>query len=139
MSTSVVDTITLLERESCVSRIKLERPSDADPSVLVPVTLDELTDLTLTLYHHVDGTDEDADTIINSRNGVSVKNANGGTFHATNGEFTMHFSSDDNPIVGSVEPGATEDHEALFIATWGTGGQKVWIVRLRVRSLAHVS
>ena len=37
MSTPVVDTIEVLELDSCVYMVRLDRPSDDDPAELVPV------------------------------------------------------------------------------------------------------
>lgn len=98
-----------------------------------PVLFASLTALTLTLYNRT------PDQIINSRNGVSVLNAAGGSYHATNGTFDMTFASDDNPIIdtGLLEAG-TETHDALFVATWGSGGRKSWIVRLIVKQMRRV-
>ena len=99
--------------------------------VVVPSA--SLTALLLKLYNRT------VDSIINSRNAVSVLNANGGTYHATNGTFEMTFASADNPIVDTtLAEGQTETHDALFVATWGSGGRKAWIVRLIVKQMRRV-
>lgn len=60
-------------------------------------------------------------TYINSREGQSVLNTNGGTFAA--GVFTWAMSPADHQIIGT---GRTERHEAVFEATWGSGQARTW-------------
>lgn len=127
MSIIVIETIDVLERGSC--RFSGTLSDEADD----PVAAASLDDFTLTLY------DLHSDTIINSRDAISVLNANGGTMGASDGVFTMQFSSLDNPIVANLDEGDTEDHYALFTATWDGGdGQLSFIVRLRVKALDHM-
>lgn len=127
-ATRIVATIPVLELDSAYFACTLtDEAGDAVP-------LASLDDITLTLYDKV------ADSIINSRSAVSVKNSNGGTFGATDGAFTMTFASDDNPIVSTtLATGKQEEHHALFKATWNSGaGRKSWIVRLRVTQMHRV-
>jgi hypothetical protein len=91
-----------------------------------PVPLASLTDLKITLKDYETG------EIINSRDALSVKNMNGGTFHATTGLFTMTFDEDDNTI--QTATARKEKHIATFLATW-TGGQHQWDVIVRVQNL----
>lgn len=124
---AIVDTIDVLELDNCFHQATL-RDENGDP---VPAA--SVTAITLTLYN---GT---PDQVINSRDAVSVLNANGGSLHATSGVFRMDFVSADNPIVDTaVEEFQYEPHYALFVATWGTGKRHSWIVKLRVRQLHRV-
>ena len=94
-----------------------------------PVALAALTDLTVTL---IDRRGE----IINSRNRQSVKNTNGGTYHATSGEFTVQFLAADNPMVNGQS--REERHIATFQASYGSGRTKNWEVHITVKNLASV-
>lgn len=89
-----------------------------------PVQLAALSGLTLTLY--------DAKTGTAIRTAQSVKNANGGTFHATSGLFTMTFTPTDAALITATEP--EEHHVAEFTATF-TGGGATWEKHLWVRNL----
>jgi hypothetical protein len=91
-----------------------------------PVTLAQLTDIVVTLR------DAETGDVINNRDAQSVKNQNGGTFHATSGLFTMTFDEDDNVIVTATA--RKEKHIATFLATWATG-QHQWDVVVRVQNL----
>lgn len=93
------------------------------------VALASLSTLTLTLY------DRASDAIINSRNAQSIKNVNGGTFHATSGAFTLTLSAADNVIVTPRAPGTFETHLGLIQATWSAGGYWSGVVRLQVREV----
>lgn len=94
------------------------------------VPLSALSTLTLTLY------DRATDTIINSRTAQSILNANGGTFHATSGAFTLTLSADDNVIVTStIAAGRTETHYGLIEATWSGGGYWSGLIRIMVRQV----
>jgi hypothetical protein len=82
-----------------------------------PIPAAQLSTLTLTLYNVEDG------SVINSRNGQSVKNANNGTLHATSGLFTWQAQSTDSPIVDPTVPvGHYEHHVARFQWTTLAGG-----------------
>jgi hypothetical protein len=98
-----------------------------------PVPLADLNTLTLTLYN------KDSGAIINSRNNANVKNAGGGTYHATSGAFDMIFSAADMAALG-VAPNAplVERHVVLFKATWAGNGALNWEVEIDVRNLALV-
>lgn len=94
------------------------------------VTLAELDDITLTLTNQANG------EVINNRDDVSVKNANGGTFHATTGAFTFDFAPADNPITEDGADSRREKHVAMFTATWGSGAYgKRWGVIITVDNL----
>lgn len=92
----------------------------------VAVPLSALTDIVLTLKDYTTG------DVINSRNVQSVKNTNGGTFHATSGLLTMAFDEDDNIIASAAS--RKEKHIATFLATW-SGGQHQWDVIVQVKNL----
>lgn len=122
----VIQTIELQEGDSCFSEVRLD---DEDGQ---PVAAATLTSLTLSLY----GPGGD---IINNRDEVDVKNTNGGTLDPTSGEFRMDFTSDDSPILdATLAPGDQEVHRALFVAKWGTGKQKSWIVNIAVRQVSRL-
>ena len=94
-----------------------------------PVALSTLLTLTLTLY------DQATDTILNSRDAQTIKNANGGTMHATTGAFTLLLNPDDNVLVSTVAAGQTELHLGLLEATWTGNGYWSGLVRVYVRSV----
>jgi hypothetical protein len=74
-------------------------------------------------------------TIINSRNGQSLLNANGGTFSA--GVLTWEMSPADHAIVGTR---THERHEAEFSAVWDSGAKrKTWKVQWLVTNLRSVT
>lgn len=79
----------------------------------VVIDVANLTTLTLTLY-----VKDFPNKIINSREGQSVKNANGGTVDGS-GNLTMILSGADNAIVDAGND--TEDHIALFKWSWNSG------------------
>jgi hypothetical protein len=91
-----------------------------------PVVLASLADIVVTLK------DFETGEVINGRDAQSVKNANGGAFHATTGAFTMDFDEEDNVIV--TETNRKEKHIATFLATWN-GGQHQWDVIVRVQNV----
>lgn len=74
---------------------------------VIPVSV--LNSCTLRLY------DEKSGTIINSRDGVSVLNTNGGTI-TEQGALTMRLDDADMVIVDGTKP--SEMHIALFEWTW---------------------
>lgn len=93
----------------------------------VPVPAADLTALMLTLY------DAKTGAVVNSRTASDVKNANGGTVHATSGLFTMTFAPADMALITATE--SEEHHVAIFEAAWSGGGAK-WQDNLWVRNLA---
>lgn len=79
-------------------------------------------------------TDEKSGSVINSRNGVSILNANGGTLHATSGAWTLLLRSADAPIVNTSAPPAFERHLVLVEWTYNGGtdkGSKEMVVTIR--------
>ena len=95
-----------------------------------PVPLANLDAVTLTLY------EESGGDIINSRSAVDIKNANGGTVHATSGLLTLLLAPDDMAVLLS---GRYEMHIALIEWTYDTtqkGGQEI---AFRVQNFAKVS
>ena len=96
-----------------------------------PVLLANLDAVTLTLFVEKGG------AIINSRNAADIKNANGGTVHATSGLLTLLLSPDD--MVTVLTGQLFEIHIALIEWTYDTtqkGGQEI---AFRVRNFAKVS
>ena len=91
-----------------------------------PVPLAALTDIVVTLK------DVETGEVINDRDAQTVKNANGGTYHATTGALTVLFSELDNVIV--TDGSRTERHIATFLATW-SGGRHQWDVIVKVKNL----
>ena len=73
-----------------------------------------LTTLTLTLY------DKRTNSIVNSRNAQSVKNANGVSVDSA-GTLTWTIAKEDTVVVGTSQ---VERHVAVFIGTWDTGTKK---------------
>ena len=72
---------------------------------------------------------------LNSREGQSLLNANGGTFSA--GALTWAMEPADHAIVGT---GPIERHEAVFRATWDSGTKsKTWSVQWDVTNYAPVT
>lgn len=99
----------------------------------VAVPLASVSSLTLTLY------DRATDGIINSRNAQDIKNANGGTLHATSGAFTLTLSALDNPIVTtSTAAQAIETHYALIQASWSGNGYWSGLAQINVRQVHRV-
>lgn len=93
----------------------------------------DLTTLTLTLI------DKSTAQVINSRNAVSVLNANGGTINAS-GEFEFLLTADDNVIVDTgLDDELEEEHIMRLRWTWidsslqtHTGGKdiSIWVKQL---------
>lgn len=73
--------------------------------------------LTLTLYELRTG------SILNSRNAVSIKNANGGTIDS-NGDLTLTLSPADNAML--TQAVAHETHVALIRWTYNGGADAGW-------------
>ena len=72
--------------------------------------------------------------IINSRNGQSLLNENGGAFSA--GVLTWTMSPDDHAIIGSS---AIERHEAVFEAVWDATKAKTWRVYFDVTNFVPIT
>jgi hypothetical protein len=126
MAVEVVEEIDVNELDSCFFQGTLN-DENGDP-----VEPDALTDIRLTLYNKT------PDDIVNDRDDVSVKNANGGTY-SDGGVFRMDFVSLDSPIVSDeLGDGKVEKHYALFAATWGTGKRKSFLVQINVKQMRHV-
>jgi hypothetical protein len=78
------------------------------------VALDDVSTITLTIRD----TSYTSGSIVNSRNAVNVKNANGGTYHATTGVFTFAFAVAD---FTSAAAAARVPHYATCTATLTDG------------------
>jgi hypothetical protein len=75
-----------------------------------------------------------SNTIINSRDGQSLLNENGGTFAA--GVFTWTMLPEDHPIIGTR---TVERHEAVFMATWASGAHaKTWAAQWLVQNFKPI-
>lgn len=95
----------------------------------VPVTLAQLTSLTLKLYNRADL------AIINGKTATDIKNTNGGTVHATTGACTLALAPADNPIINASR--RLETHVALIRGTYNGGvGVVAKEIAFRVRNLA---
>jgi len=92
---------------------------------------DDLDTLTLTLYNQAD------DTIINSRDGQDILNANGVTV-AAGGALTWIMDPLDNVIVVATEPGWNEKHIALFEWTYNSGKAGSYEVTIEVESAEKI-
>lgn len=89
----------------------------------------QLSSLTLTL------TDRATGAVINSRAGVSVLNANGGTLDIS-GNFYMQFTALDNQIVSTSSP-QVEVHVALFQWTFGSGLKGSHMIQLNILNTSN--
>ena len=83
-------------------------------STPVALTKAQILTLTMTLF------DKDTEAVINSRNAVNVKDANGGTV-STAGVLTMKLDPADQAIAGTLATGAKETHVIRFNYTWNDG------------------
>jgi len=98
---------------------------------VTPVPLASLVTVTLTLFVEKSG------AIINSRNAVDIKNANGGTVHATSGLLTLLLSPLDMAVLLTGQ--RFETHIALIEWTYDTveaGGQEI---AFTIQNFAKVS
>lgn len=87
---------------------------------VTPVQLGDLNTVTLTLFVEKGG------AIINARDSVSIKNANGGTVHATSGLLTLLLDSLDMAVILTAQ--RFELHVALIEWTYDitqAGGQEI--------------
>ena len=80
----------------------------------VALTKDGILTLTMTLF------DKTTEAVINTRNAVSVKDANGGTV-STAGVLTMKLDPADQVVVGTASTGDKETHVIRFDYTWNDG------------------
>lgn len=67
-------------------------------------------------------TDLKTGTVINSRNGGSILNTNGGTLHATTGAWTFKLGAADSAIVNTSDP--YERHRVLVEWSYNGGADK---------------
>ena len=98
---------------------------------VTPVPLASLVEVTLTLFVEKDG------AIINSRDSDDIKNANGGTVHATSGLLTLLLSPLDMAVLLTGQ--RFETHVALIEWKYDTveeGGQEI---AFTVQNFAKVS
>ena len=102
------DSVTIQQGESCNVVVTFQDHAGAT------IVKANLITLTATLY------DQDAATIINSRNAVNVKDANDGVV-ATDGTLTWRLGPLDNVIVGTVAVGKIQDHVVRFTWEWSDG------------------
>lgn len=107
MRTTIADSIAELTTQRLTARIRDENGVGFKPDTL-----------TLLLY------DVATSGVINSRNRVSIRDANGGTLSAT-GLLTLQLDPADTVIVGTNNSaaGAKERHIALLEWTWGGGAK----------------
>lgn len=94
--------------EKTTGTIRLQLTDSLDEEL----TLAELDTVLLTLY------DVESGTILNSRNGVSIKNENGGTVDAGGG-LALELSDADNALLSQSV--GIEWHVALIVWTWAGG------------------
>ena len=94
------------------------------------ITLAEVSTLTLT-YTNVAN-----DTILNSRDGQNVLNANNVTLHATSGLLTWTMQPADNAIVNDAL--TIERHRALFEWVLTNGEEGNTVIDINVRNLGRV-
>ncbi len=121
-------TFEVIERSTAVYTATLKDETDT----VIPSA--SLTTLTLTLYDAANG------TIINSRNGQNVLNANNVTIHATSGLLTWTMQPADNVIVWPKASGQFEKHIALFRWTWSSGAKAgSHEVEIRVRQRTKIA
>lgn len=117
----------IAERTSWCVRLTLQKPDGAGG--YTPITLAELSTLTLTLYNLADL------TIINGVNDTDVKNVGRGALHATSGVLTLTFDDADSIIATA----SGEYHVALIEATYNSGTRSLrQEVIFAVRDLAKV-
>lgn len=97
----------------------------------VPVTLAQLGTLTLKLYN------KRTQAIINSKSATDIKNANGGTVHASTGAGTLQLLPADNPIIDATQ--RLETHVAFIKGTYNGGAGVVEkSIQFRVRNIALI-
>ena len=106
---------------------------DEDGTALPLASIDSLT---LDLFHE---SDDGVVTVINSRTAQDVKNANGGTVHATTGAFSLPLYAADNPIVGTPATGELQKHTLRLTLTYSTTKTRVHEEAIYVTQLASVS
>jgi hypothetical protein len=109
---STDDLGTVRERSSGIVRAILKDETGA----VLPDSV--FATFTLTLY------DVDSMTILNSRHGQNVLNANDVTIDGL-GNFAWTVRPADHSVV-STKPRARERHRAIFHYTWGGGAKEDW-------------
>ena len=82
----------------------------------VPVTLAQVGTLQFWLFNDATG------IAINGKTAIDIKNANGGTVHATTGACTLALAPADNPI---VTPGNRSEVHIAYIKCVANGGALV--------------
>lgn len=95
-----------------------------------PLKGSEVTTLTLTLYNRHD------QAIVNSRNAVNVKNANGGTLDEA-GNFAFEFTPDDTAIIDNTL--AYENRVALFTIGYASSRTQRHEVEMQIVNAVKVS
>lgn len=101
------------ERTSGVLTFTITAPDTN--GVLQPVPAADLSAILFKLY------EKSTLAIINSRNGVDVKNANGGSMHVTSGLFTMTLDPADFACMTANDE---ETHVARFVVQWSAGNKQ---------------
>lgn len=115
--------MSLIAREGSVCRITGIMKDESG------VAIDGVTLTTLKLWLY----DPDG-TIINTRNGVDINGANGGSVDG-DGNFALVLAADDNPILN--EDAAIERHTALVEWVWA-GKTAYKEIEFSVENLAYV-
>lgn len=100
-----------------------------DEGVVIPSG--DIAALTVTLYRMPSG------SIINSRDGQDIKNANGGTIHATSGAWALVLSGLDN----AIEDGRGEEtHQAQIKWTYNAGAKDGYhVFEFKIANLLKVT
>lgn len=93
-----------------------------------PLPTNSINTLTLTLH-------DEKLTIINGRDGVDIKNVNGGSIDA-NGKFSLTLSPADMVILDTASH--TEERIALVEWTWGAGKEGRVEIHFQVENLSLV-
>lgn len=94
----------------------------------------DIASMTMTLY------DKSSGTIINSRNGQDILNANNVTVHATSGLVTWELQPADNIIESTtLEERKSEEHIALVIVTYDTTKKLIFEIAINVVNTEKVS
>lgn len=106
-----ITTPTVGERTSAQLTLQLTDQDD------VELLAGDLSTVTLTLYEKRSG------TILNSRNGVSIFNNNGGAISSA-GVLTLVLSNADNALLSQAAK--EEQHVALIRWTWLSGQRSGW-------------
>ena len=125
-SLSVADR-TITERTTLFYNATL-KDHQATPVVLA---LASVNSITLTLRDKASG--------VKILDAVDVKNANGGTLHATSGAFEYEFTPAQNSIVNeNIREGDSETHIATFTVVYSNTRELNHVVPIIVEQLADV-